>query len=157
MTPKYYILSLSDSQDTHYLQFLKGDGEQNTSSFDVNKACVIYVKSELNENLLYVPVELLEQLDGGEAVVYNTPENLEKLGLKQEDGILRLIKYYYVLPLIENEAEYEQLWFASEEITNESLSVSNNLKNAWLSEVYSDEDWNFIYIEKEKIDSLSYS
>jgi NTP pyrophosphatase (non-canonical NTP hydrolase) len=88
MTPKYYILSLSDSQDTPYLHFLKMDGEQNTASFDVNEACVIYVKSELNENLLYVPIELIEQLDGEKAVLYNNPENLEKLGLKQEDGIL---------------------------------------------------------------------
>jgi hypothetical protein len=64
---------------------------------------------------------------------------------------------YYVLSGIDIEQGCRHLWFATEAVTNECLGVSNNLKHAWLSEVYSDKEAELIYIEKEKIDRLTYS
>jgi NTP pyrophosphatase (non-canonical NTP hydrolase) len=144
------------------MDFIDND-DTGSVSRNVNQAGAVYEKLELNENFLYVPVELLDELEeskeneGEISIVYNTPENLEKLGLKDKGGVLVRVQQYYVLSLIENEAEHKQLWFASEDVSNGCLSVSNNLKNAWLSEVCFDDKRELIYIEKEKIDRLAYS
>jgi NTP pyrophosphatase (non-canonical NTP hydrolase) len=101
MTPKYFVLSLKHSQNAGYLCFFMDfidNDDTGSVSRNVNQACVVYEKLKLDENFLYVPVELLDELEdekeeskeneGEISIVYNTPENLKKLGLKQEDGIL---------------------------------------------------------------------
>ena len=162
MTETYYILSLKHSQNAAYLYFLLDNVNTKSVSLDVNKARMVDEKpSDPKDGLLYVPTELIEELNReitvfyqGDNVVFNDDENLERLGLKQEDGILMRLQQqqYYVLSLAGEERQ--AFWFVEED--NRSLTV-RNLKNAWLSEVYSDKDRELIYIEKEKIDALSYS
>jgi len=161
MKPKYNILSLKHSQKAEYLYFLINDEDTNSVSVDVNKACVVFDKPAAKEGFLYVPIDLLEKLDReitvfeqGDQVVFNTPENLDKLGLKEEEGVLMRAQQYYVLSTEDTDSGEERLYFFIKDYREEDESVCRDLEQAFLTTSY-EEDAKHLYLEKEKVDAVA--
>jgi hypothetical protein len=165
MTAKYYSLSLRHSENAEYLYFLINDDATNSVSVDVNKACVLFDKPEEKEGFLPVPIALLEALDfdasyfePGDKVVFNTPENLDKLGLKQEEGVLMPAQQYYVLSTKYTETGDDRLCFFTKNYQDREFveSICKDLEQAWLTTIYEkDGEQPYLYLEKEAVDALA--
>lgn len=156
---KYYHLSLQHSQGARYLYFLVNDEAENGVSVNVNKACVLFDKEE-KEGFLAVPTYLIEDLEReitvfeqGDEVVFNTPENLEQLGLQEEEGVLVPMQQYYVLPTDYNKEEDSTFYFLHK-TQEEDECITKNLRQAKLTTVYA-EDFKYLFLKKERMEALS--
>lgn len=161
MAKKYYILSFTHSQNAKYLYFLINDEDTNSVSVDVNKACVLFDQPEEKEGFLNVPINLVEELERemtvfeqGDQVVLNTPDNLDKLGLKEDDGVLMRAQQYYVLSTLDTDYEDNELCFITKNYKEEDEYLCKDLEQALLTTNY-EEDHKRLYLEKEKVDALA--
>lgn len=163
MKEKYYILSLKHSQNAEYLYFLLNDADTKGVSLDVNKACVVFDKPDYpKDGLLYVPIKLIKELERemtmfsqGDQVVFNTPENLDKLGLKEEDGVLVQVQQYYLLSTKHTEEHDDRLYFLTRDYKEEDDSIVGNIQKAWLTTYLDKDDVDYLFLEKEKVESVA--
>lgn len=163
MKGKYHILSLKHSQNAEYLYFLLNDADTKGVSLDVNEACVVFGKPDYpKDGLLYVPIKLIRELERemtmfsqGDQVVFNTPENLDKLGLKEEDGVLMQVQQYYLLSTKHTDEYDDRLYFLTKDYKEEDESIVGNIQKAWLTTSLDKDDVDYLFLEKEKVEAVA--